>query len=103
MNHETSWRPTIRQFLWVLGVLMLLIIGGYTAEWTGFGEDTTATKETTHYSDSTITIDVAQDPRRAKTLWDWLQLLVVPAVLAIGGILFKKTGVAGPGLEPGTP
>src|SRR2546421_2215066 len=27
----------------------------------------------------------------AKTLWDWLQLLIIPAVLAIGGYLFSFT------------
>ena len=26
-----------------------------------------------------------------KTLWDWLQLLIIPAVLAVGGYLFKFT------------
>src|ERR1700693_5191907 len=26
---------------------------------------------------------------RGKTLWDWLQLLIIPAVLAIGGYLFN--------------
>ncbi len=26
-----------------------------------------------------------------KTLWDWLQLLIIPAVLAIGGYLFTFT------------
>src|SRR5579884_463404 len=28
---------------------------------------------------------------RGKTLWDWLQLLIIPAVLAIGGYLFNYT------------
>jgi uncharacterized protein YjbI with pentapeptide repeats len=28
---------------------------------------------------------------RGKTLWDWLQLLIIPAVLAIGGYLFNFT------------
>lgn len=28
---------------------------------------------------------------RGKTLWDWLQLLIIPAVLAIGGYLFSFT------------
>jgi len=26
-----------------------------------------------------------------KTLWDWLQLLILPAVLALGGYLFNYT------------
>ncbi len=28
---------------------------------------------------------------RGKTLWDWLQLLIIPAVLAVGGYLFNFT------------
>ena len=28
---------------------------------------------------------------RGKTLWDWLQLLIIPAVLAVGGYLFNLT------------
>src|SRR5438270_2744173 len=26
---------------------------------------------------------------RGKTLWDWMQLLIIPAVLAVGGYLFN--------------
>ena len=28
---------------------------------------------------------------RGKTLWDWLQLLIIPAVLAVGGYVFNYT------------
>src|SRR5437588_6410007 len=28
---------------------------------------------------------------RGKTLWDWLQLLIIPTVLAIGGYIFNLT------------
>lgn len=28
---------------------------------------------------------------RGKTLWDWLQLLIIPIVLAVGGYLFNYT------------
>jgi uncharacterized protein YjbI with pentapeptide repeats len=31
----------------------------------------------------------SQSAQGAKTLWDWLQLLIVPAVLAAGGLLFN--------------
>jgi len=36
-----------------------------------------------------ITKTVAYQP--GKTLWDWLQLLIIPAVLAVGGYLFNYT------------
>src|SRR5258708_3486440 len=29
--------------------------------------------------------------QRGKTLWDWLQLLIIPAVLAVGGFIIKRT------------
>jgi ABC-type dipeptide/oligopeptide/nickel transport system permease component len=28
---------------------------------------------------------------QGKTLWDWLQILIIPAVLAVGGYLFNLT------------
>jgi hypothetical protein len=46
------------------GVLVLLILTGYRLTWTGFLN---------------------------KTLWDWLQLLIIPAVLAVGGYIINLT------------
>ena len=45
-------------------LLLALIDVGHDAAWTGFGD---------------------------KTLWDWLQLLIVPTVLAVGGFLFNRS------------
>ena len=45
--------------------------------WIGFGES-----------------KVNKDVRPAKTLWDWLKLLIIPAVLAIGGYLFTRFELA---------
>jgi hypothetical protein len=52
-----------------------LIFAGYwfNWSWTGFGPETTEPKQ------------------HAKTLWDWLQLLVIPAVLAIAGYAINFT------------
>ena len=52
--------------------LLVSIYGGYRHgwNWTGIVEDA-------HY--------------HKKTLWDWLNLLIVPAVLALGGYLFTRT------------
>lgn len=48
---------------------------GYVwADWTGFGD----------YSGA-----LARD-QRGKTLWDWLELLVIPAVLAIAALFFNR-------------
>jgi hypothetical protein len=45
------------------------------AEWTGFGK---------------YTGDVPPEDRR-KTLWDWMELLIIPAILGVGAILFNKS------------
>lgn len=60
----------------VLAIVITLIRVGYRYEWTGFSD---AVHQETN----------AQEARRAKTLWDWLGLLIIPAVLAVGGLLFS--------------
>jgi hypothetical protein len=58
------WRPTRRQLLWAGGVaalaFLIIVLCGYLFgwKWTGLSK---------------------------MTLWDWLQLLLVPAALAVGG------------------
>src|SRR3712207_3068824 len=59
-------QPTTKQQIigaTVVVVAALLIVSGYSAEWTGLP---------------------------GKTFWDWLQLLIVPAVIAAGGIWFNR-------------
>ena len=108
---ETRWRPTRRGILRIVGifaalalvlpavyialyleqigpvlgvgaavVLLTVVVAltriGYRYEWTGFGEDVRPKTD-------------AQDVRHAKTLWDWLSLLIIPLVLAVGGLLFS--------------
>src|SRR5215217_5693132 len=77
-QQQSRWRPTRRQVLLaacVVGVvvLILLILLGYAYAWTGFGQ-----------------ARVNQGVQPAKTLWDWLQLLIIPAVLAGGGLWFNR-------------
>ena len=62
----------------ILGVIVVacvigLIVAGYwfNWSWTGFGPETTEPKQ------------------HAKTLWDWLQLLIIPFVLAFTALLFN--------------
>jgi hypothetical protein len=95
-NKPRRWRPTERQVLWagglglisiafvvavgkgnrfgyvplVIVLLLILIRIGYRYEWTGFG-GTSRLK------------DEKREIRPPKTLWDWMQLLFVPAMLAI--------------------
>src|SRR5438034_7673507 len=58
----------------VLACLIGLIVAGYwfNWSWTGFGPETSEPKQ------------------HAKTLWDWLQLLFVPLMLAIGGFWLNQ-------------
>jgi uncharacterized protein YjbI with pentapeptide repeats len=62
-------------FLFII-ILILLIIWGYTADWTGFNQ---------HLE----TVPSGMQKQPAKTLWDWMQLLVIPSVLAIGAVLLN--------------
>ena len=56
-----------------LAILSYLVYLGYGIGWTGLGEAPTE-----------------KDVRPAKTLWDWLALFIVPALLAIGGVLISQ-------------
>ena len=74
-QEQSRWRPTGRQVLWAVGIviaLVVLILIGYAFLWTGFGRS-----------------KVKGDVQPVKTLWDWLSLLVIPIVLAIGGYWLK--------------
>jgi uncharacterized protein YjbI with pentapeptide repeats len=69
-QQQSRWRPTRGQLLWAGGIaalaFLLIVTCGYLFgwEWTGL-------------------------PRR--TLWDWLNLLIVPVVLALGGYFFTRS------------
>ncbi|GAC1645065.1 MAG: hypothetical protein NVS4B9_37120 [Ktedonobacteraceae bacterium] len=62
-------------FLVGLLALVILIILGYIFHWDWIGLSPYVSP--THSKDT--------DFQRGKTLWDWLQLLIIPAVLAAGG------------------
>jgi hypothetical protein len=75
MNQQQQSR-TRRQVLWtiVIAITVLLLIsisGGYVLEWQWTG-----------------IVEANGYPKR--TLWDWLQLLIIPAVLAGGGLWFNR-------------
>jgi len=76
-QQRSLWRTSSRRVLWATGiaiVFVVLIRIGYAYQWTGFGE-----------------LKVDKDVQLAKTFWDWLELLVVPLVLALGGYLFTRS------------
>jgi hypothetical protein len=77
LQRVLTWRPTTKQqLLWAGGIaalaFLIIVICGYLFgwKWTGL-------------------VAVATYTRR--TLWDWLDLLIVPVLLAIGGYLFTRS------------
>jgi len=61
----------------VIVLLIVIIVSGYSFRWTGFNAQTIAVRPGLQY-------------QQAKTLWDWLQLLIIPAVIAILGIIINR-------------
>lgn len=72
-NKTSKPRLVIISFLTILFVLLILITLGYIFNWGWTG--------LTSYKVSGV--------QPGKTLWDWLQLLIIPAVIALGGYLFN--------------
>src|SRR5260370_3776636 len=95
-----SWWQNIRKpldkiiitLLVVLLALFVVIILGYIFhwDWTGLNEFNSISITTNTASPpQKITRTIAYQP--GKTLWDWLQLLIIPAVLAVGGYVINLT------------
>jgi hypothetical protein len=85
-----SWRPQHPRIVGclivsvILVTLAILIVGAYkwNWDWTGFnGGYPKITKKNIMIDGKTA--DSEQPP--GKTLWDWLQILLIPLMLAIGG------------------
>jgi len=76
---KSGWKKYLLYSILIIvggSLLFVLIRLGYLAEWTGFGEYTSTNP----------------DILRSKTLWDWMELLIIPAVLA-GGAFFLNNSV----------
>ena len=89
MEPKRSWwqqinrhpvRAVLIAFLTVVIVLIILSILGYNFnwDWTGLGPYISPP----HSKDS--------DFQRGKTLWDWLQILFIPAILTLGALWFTS-------------
>ncbi len=69
------WLVAVAAIIAGFVVIVFLILYGYRFGFTGFNAPPAAK---------------TQPPQTAKTLWDWLNLLIVPVVLAVGGFLFNR-------------
>jgi uncharacterized protein YjbI with pentapeptide repeats len=68
--------------------LIIIEVWFYGTGFNGYNQVTTA-HTISGLSAGTVTRTEVYQP--GKTLWDWLQLLIIPAVLAVGGYLFSFT------------
>src|SRR5712692_12092826 len=75
----------------VLVVVIALIIAGYWFDWTGFDGYSQVTIAHTTSGPSAGTVVRTEVYQPGKNLWDWLQLLIIPAVLVVGGFLLNYT------------
>ena len=78
---NSAWKKYLFYTIYILigsGLLYglsQLILAGYSVSWTGFGERILSNG------------DIVGE----KTLWDWMQLLIIPFVLAIGAFLLNRS------------
>lgn len=92
MGARRSWWQKILKSLAVIAasvlviVLILVVVRFYGTGFNGYTIINTS-KTTGGVVSPTTTTTTAYQP--GKTLWDWLQLLIIPAVLAVGGYLFN--------------
>src|SRR2546422_9244703 len=93
-----SWWQQIKQHRRAIGVVgmvlvvvITLIIVGYLFDWTGFNGYYKVSTVHTISGPSAGTVTRTEEYQPGKTLWDWLQLLIIPAVLAVGGYVFNLT------------
>ena len=80
-----SWWQKIRQ----RQVAIVLIIIGYCFDVTGFNGYTQVSTIRTLSGPTTGTVTRTETYQPGKTLWDWMQLLFIPVVLAVAGFWFN--------------
>jgi uncharacterized protein YjbI with pentapeptide repeats len=83
INQHRMWSAFIIVASALAIALIVVVVLGYWLNWPWVGVSGGNSKITT------ITTATMQPP--AKTLWDWMQLLFIPVVLALGGYLFTIT------------
>jgi hypothetical protein len=74
----------------VLVVAITLIIVGYWFDWAGFSGYNKITVAHTISGTNAGTVIRTEEYQPGRTLWDWMQLLIVPVVLALIALLFNR-------------
>src|SRR5258708_19258020 len=92
-----SWWQQINQHRVVIGVVAIvlvvvitLIIAGYWFDWTGFNGYNRVTIAHIISGTNAGTVTKTEEYQPGKALWDWLQLLIIPLVLAVAALLFNR-------------
>lgn len=80
-------KPTVTTAIIALAVLALIRVG-YLIDAAGFNGYHTVTIATSHSGTSSVTVTRTEVEVPAKSFWDWLQLLFIPAVLTLGAIWY---------------
>jgi uncharacterized protein YjbI with pentapeptide repeats len=75
----------------IIVIAIVLIIVGYWFDVPGFNGYTQVSIIRTLSGPTSGTVTRTEVFQPGKTVWDWLQLLIIPAVLALGGYLFTFT------------
>src|SRR6266851_4618255 len=70
-------------------VVIVLIIAGYWFDWTGFNGYNKVTIAHTISGTNAGTVIRTEEYQPGRTLWDWMQLLFIPVVLAVAGFWFN--------------
>src|SRR5258708_7636431 len=89
------WWQKYRKLIVTTAIIALAVLAlirvGYLIDAIGFNGYHTVTIATSHSGTSPTTVTRTEVEVPAKSFCDWLQLLIIPGVLAVGGYLFNYT------------
>ncbi|MEP7135993.1 MAG: pentapeptide repeat-containing protein [Chloroflexota bacterium] len=82
MKNFKNWKPSRKILisifiLLILATIFVLTQIDYGCDWTGFGR-------------CIQTIPANKEIRPAKSLWDWMNLLIVPTLLTVGAVVYNR-------------
>src|SRR5260221_9157532 len=97
MERLRSWWQYIRNH-WIVAVIIALVIAAMVLIFieslingTGFNSYNKITVAHTISGTNAGTVIRTEEYQSGRTLWDWMQLLIIPVVLAVGGDVINLT------------